>query len=296
MAHISFDQLPEWFSLSKYKATNELDLSGWLDNFLWRSDAVGKGYSESLSNLKELEKYLSHAETLVDGNSPYGGPSGLRTMGLYKESPASGLNRSCVWSIPVEMVVGWIVRTLSPGNLPPDPESEFYKRLAKISENYAIYLKDFGRYEELFDDDSINLLSQPFDDVDHRSSKDATSLKTIAVDLNASDKTILNDFAKWLEEARKYYSALKRKHITDSDMRDWSEYKVLQYLDLSLWAKLANIEISDAVMGRALFPEEYDVALAERIRKVVRHKAKTVISSSFVWAILSQIESSEQNS
>ena len=62
---------------------------------------------------------------------------------------------------------------------------------------------------------------------------------------------------------------------------------ILPYLDLTLWAQAHGVEITQHAIGSALFPDEYDVNLAERIRKVTKPRALKVSTESYVRALLS---------
>ncbi len=76
-------------------------------------------------------------------------------------------------------------------------------------------------------------------------------------------------------------------------MDSWAKFQILPFVDLSNWAKLEDVKIPDPVMGAALFPNEYDVSLSERIAKVVRPKAKWLTRQSVVSAIEAQTENTE---
>jgi hypothetical protein len=76
--------------------------------------------------------------------------------------------------------------------------------------------------------------------------------------------------------------------ITKDDLANWHRYAVLPYFDLTNWAASQGAEISQPVLGRALFPDEYDVDLTERIRKVVSPYAQRIGNSAFSNALMMQ--------
>ena len=58
---------------------------------------------------------------------------------------------------------------------------------------------------------------------------------------------------------------------------DQSFLRILAYLDLSIWAKVESLSISYAVMGNALFPDQIDIDIVDRVRRVVRPKAELLM-------------------
>lgn len=111
----------------------------------------------------------------------------------------------------------------------------------------------------------------------------------VEVDLSAPDQIIVKDFRAWLKTARRTYSIESKNSFTESMRQDWSGYGVLPYLDLSLWARANNLPLTDAVMGNALFPDSDVVSNVERVRKVVRPKAKWLMNPSVLQAIEAQV-------
>jgi hypothetical protein len=121
------------------------------------------------------------------------------------------------------------------------------------------------------------------------------SIQYVCVDLLASDEQLHADFAYWLATKRgmgKYKTP--KKDITDSDMHEWCFYKPLALIDLDLFSIIAERKISNATVGALLFPNQYDVDLAERVRKVVRPIASKLMSSDFLSAIDEQVARSER--
>ncbi len=59
-------------------------------------------------------------------------------------------------------------------------------------------------------------------------------------------------------------------------------------MDLSFWADINGYRLTNQVLGIALFPDEYNVGLADRIRKVVAPLALAASSPAYVEALQSQ--------
>lgn len=112
---------------------------------------------------------------------------------------------------------------------------------------------------------------------------------TVNVDLYASEEKLINDFRTWLRSTRTELGIPDLKsRFDDADFKKWHQYRILPYLDIALWAKIKGYNLTNQTIGIALFPDEYNVALAERIRKVVAPMAQAAVSIPFLEALGSQ--------
>lgn len=119
---------------------------------------------------------------------------------------------------------------------------------------------------------------------------------TVNVDLFASDDKLVDDFKAWLRVTRRALNVPSiQRRFTRADFDRWQQNKVLAYLDLSFWADINGLRLTNQTLGVALFPEEYNIALADRIRKVVAPLALAASSPVYIEALLSQaLEEAEQ--
>ncbi|WP_322019312.1 DUF6387 family protein [Paraburkholderia tropica] len=119
---------------------------------------------------------------------------------------------------------------------------------------------------------------------------------TVNVDLFASDDKLVDDFKAWLRVTRRALNIPSiQRRFTRADFDRWQQNKVLAFLDLSFWADINGLRLTNQILGVALFPEEYTIALADRIRKVVAPLALAASSPVYIEALLSQaLEEAEQ--
>jgi len=104
----------------------------------------------------------------------------------------------------------------------------------------------------------------------------------VTVNLHASEAQLVDDFRQWLTEIKEARSlAHQRKRLNQMDFEDWDRFKVLAYLDLTFWALVNDYEITNQVLGLALFPSEFEIALADRVRKVVSPLAHKLVTEDF---------------
>jgi hypothetical protein len=109
------------------------------------------------------------------------------------------------------------------------------------------------------------------------------------VDLHSSDEKLAADFSAWVKATRLQTGiAAPRKKFTAVDFSNWSDSGILPYLDLTLWASANEIEITQQLLGTTIYPSEFNVNLAERIRKVTRPLAKLMTREVFTDALRGQ--------
>ncbi|MCA8296314.1 DUF6387 family protein [Burkholderia sp. AU30198] len=117
------------------------------------------------------------------------------------------------------------------------------------------------------------------------------------VDLYASEEKLIDDFRRWLRKTR---SALgipdMKKRFSADDFREWHKYRILAYLDLLSWAQLFGHTPTNQQFGIALFPDEYTVNLADRMRKTVAPTALSLATATTMDALFGQaLEEVERN-
>ena len=111
------------------------------------------------------------------------------------------------------------------------------------------------------------------------------------VDLNASDEQITNDFQKVLNAYRNnqenQFSSSKHKKLQDGRFNNdvfstWSDYKILPYIDLKLWADLEGLSFNRTELCNILsnhFPNGID---EEFLRKTIEPLHDTLINPQII--------------
>lgn len=147
------------------------------------------------------------------------------------------------------------------------------------------------------DNDEIKkLINAPVDDFDFKKSdcliisRAKSSVYAnramLTVDLSATDEQITQDFNEWLKSHRLTANyKVRGKRFSSKDLRKWINYKILPYLDLTLIADAEDKILTQNVLGRILFPDEYNVDLTERIRRSVKPIAKHLLDKRILEAL-----------
>ncbi|MGD7035134.1 DUF6387 family protein [Methylotuvimicrobium buryatense] len=118
----------------------------------------------------------------------------------------------------------------------------------------------------------------------------------VTINLNATDAQIKNDFDKWLTSFRKKIgSQHEKKLLTQVDFDYWVNYGVIPYLDLVLIAKIEGKKITQHKLARLIFPNEYDVDVVERIRKVSKPTAELLIKNKIYETLILQLAYEKTN-
>ena len=118
---------------------------------------------------------------------------------------------------------------------------------------------------------------------------DGFEMSHVIVNMMAPDEFILEDFKRWLSFQRRYSGFTSRiKKIEKKDFDDWSEKKVLAYIDLMIWQNLTSTVFTQQQIGEALFPNEIGVSLGERIRKTIKPLAEELLEKRMLENLISQ--------
>lgn len=112
--------------------------------------------------------------------------------------------------------------------------------------------------------------------------------KFLEIDIHASDAQILYEFNIWLKELRSSSIEFVRNQFSLKDFQDWHASRLLAYWDLTTIANIEKFTIPYHVLGNALFPEETNVDITEKIRKVIKKKCQWLFSKEVFNALKAQ--------
>jgi len=241
---------PDWFSLKKYATTEQLDISGWIRQ-------IGIRY------ICEICLTEGKPELFWEGFSA------LMKHGIYNEPDADDAFH--VFKLDPERAQRWITASVR--------SIDLYDIMHEIDDNIIMDIK-----RAVYENDE-NLLDTPFDI--YRYERDRRAGDTwLIVDLNATDKQIIDDFQLWLKVIRELLNVKSPKtYFSENKFKQWANARVLPYIDLSLWSKAHNVRIKDKLYGDILFPDEIDIDTTERIRKTTRPLAKKFLSKTTLFAL-----------
>lgn len=120
----------------------------------------------------------------------------------------------------------------------------------------------------------------------HPLNHDDTGL--VKVNLRSSDEQIKQNFESWLKKARHSLLKSRASRISQKDFDEWEAAKVVACFDLLTISEIEGLHLSNHHLGDLLFPDELNVDVAERVRKITRPKTQRVFSEETVQVLFSQ--------
>lgn len=269
--------LPDWFDLKNYDSVANMDLSGWAQALQIREIITSAARAKNKNNIEEIIKHLVHAAKHPDAGWDKKGlqipESWLHSLGMCAVSPVSVGMIGIAWSeVPSEGDWGDYKHYFESGEPKINPEiMEKYERLDEtpLEEIYFAKLPEGKSYLEY-----------------------TGGLTFAFVDITASDERLIEEFKSWLKEARARAKMVEPKphKFTSADLMKWHEKQVLPYIDLTNWAQLKDIKITQQEIGNVLFPNDYDISLDDRIRRTVKPLVEELQLSNTICAISMQAD------
>jgi hypothetical protein len=111
----------------------------------------------------------------------------------------------------------------------------------------------------------------------------------VKVNLHASEEQLKADFDAWLKATKTARSIdVPKRRVTAIELKQWAQFQVLAFLDLTMWAQSSGHEITNQVLGLVLFPDEFEVVLSDRIRKVIAPLARRLSTFEFCTYLRAQ--------
>lgn len=264
-----------WFDLKNYDALKTMSTEGWIWQLIAR-DHYHKVERNRLLSHDEDDRYLSSVASVLksgviadDPNYPHE-MHNRRAEGVLEGQPFS--------TVSVNSLVS----------------SDLW-RMAKDNELAHVWEACEYAWDSVFEvdrnDDLIEIAHAPHDfHIKQYSHFEIETSAHVEVNLSATDEQIKNDFAHWLTHYRQAINYQhKKKLFTQVDFDYWVEYGVIPYLDLVLIAKIDGKKITQNKLARMIFPDEYEVDIVERLRKITKPTAEWLIKSEICSALSTQL-------
>jgi hypothetical protein len=106
------------------------------------------------------------------------------------------------------------------------------------------------------------------------------------INLAMPKKLLLKQLSDFIDENReKYQIQHMKKPPSKANFRSWHDGRILGYFDLQLISRINQVSLTQEQIGKLLFPEEFDVALADRVRGVTRPLANFAFRESICTAL-----------
>ncbi|MFC7515132.1 DUF6387 family protein [Herbaspirillum sp. GCM10030257] len=108
----------------------------------------------------------------------------------------------------------------------------------------------------------------------------------LLVDLEAPDSVLIEQMLNLVHGRRALHRVDALPKVPDDvQLAKWHRSRILGYVDINLYKKILGVSLTDHQIGMLLFPNEYDISLSERIRKVIRPLATKVFRPETLSAL-----------
>lgn len=251
-------QLPKWFSMDNYD-TESLDLLDWLHNFHVRYKS--RKYIEVTLVKKKWPFQIEIAEEKIK-------------LGTNQDYSFKKIKQKC----RIHPFKEYTDRSVFDASL--DIKKHHLDELKKTLDYHkAKYEKDPfydnyappGTCQKEWNERFINNV----EDMLQYDSIEQSIL--VEINMDASDTQIMQDFEFWLKNYRE--NTKKIKDINEKDMKKWSSFNLLQYIDLKLWEQMTDSKITTALLHQVLYPGQ---ALdSSRIKTTLPKLMQEVLSNDF---------------
>lgn len=267
---------PDWFSLEKYKnITQKMGLREWGEalegrSLLWMALKPGSGWFEE-DGIKKIDAHLEIFSRLIKLDF---GKNRFSDKSITAEQSVSSVTLEDLafnWNYYSEMEDIYPIRDILLSGYYNEEQEE---------------LEVIKKYHELRSK-KIDLINY---EPDSKQADISVGKVLVSVDIDSSDDQLIDDFKKWLQSSREILCVEgTRKRFNKSHFARWHKNMVLPYIDLMLYTKLSGRPQTLGVLGKTLYPDEYDIGVEDMIRRTVRPLAEEVVSPEISRALLRQL-------
>jgi hypothetical protein len=215
--------LPKWFSLNKYEATNKFTTTDWL---------------EQLAHRREILWMLGRSSANVHDRAAL-------MFGKIELEPIQSIFQPESWIVESE------IKTVGVSAFVQPLRCGLVHALGQDIEHY------YG-----FNDRGNLGLAAGYSVSKYYKENDSymSTLVPVTIDLRGSDVDIKNDFDCYLKQAREFIGKKNKKtHITNSDIERLQKYNILPYFDLMIWSAIGGRNIIANVILTALFEADREI-------------------------------------
>ena len=260
--------LPDWFDIKNYRYVESFSPEDWHANLEIRFDVLSacKAINDIQIPLEAKNEYRDFAKEYIDDLYSGGAYIHVLRSVLYPHhrsvSPLTNSDASTI--------MGLLQANLADAGLSlPDIENLSDNGLNKLDQRIQAFLE--GEFKTL-DSEAV-----------------------LVINLNANDDQIAADFKGWLEKIRQQRPLVcVTKPFNENEYKDWCEYKIIPYLDLKIWSEFSGKKLTNAVIGNAIFPDDFDIDTTERVRRTTKPKADWLMQYSVLQALFLQIKEEER--
>ena len=280
------EDIPEWFDLSKYNRLDKCSLSEWASMFELRSGMIraiehykvrrqvsDQFYDDWVQRCNVHINMISSNPLFMDEERR---PFMHRVYAYYKKVGGAATSP--------------IVQPISIENL-KNLQNEFNEHIEQ-DEKLRKALED-DSYLDSADHDK--LIYEHYDVYKSKFDSVYPYIANIEIDLNNTNENLIVQFEKcidFLREENNIPQPIKKdkepiKKFDESEMMKWIKYKLLPYMDISIYGFSIGVEYKHATLGDLLFDDCRDIDKAQLIGRETIPRARKIVTD-YEDAIINQ--------
>lgn len=250
--------IPEWFNLNDYENLKYMSRNQW--RLVWLDRLNAYRYLKERKNTSSINKKLiSELPLKIKEN-------------IFRDNLISYKDTICEFDETLIFFTYQIAKIW--GN----------DRFIKVLDDVGHYVEESKIKKEEIDDilDEVSISDYQelnLDNTEMLKRINSNLGLIVSIDTNFSDEVILKRFKEVLSSYRKEREE-NGKIISENEIKSLIGYKVIPYIDLTLWGMMTGKKIRDQEIADALFPDEYDISRIDTVRQTVKKKALSLLSNS----------------
>jgi hypothetical protein len=262
------EDLPIAFDLTKYDFLRGLDAAEWSAilgaRLRVRDDLY---YRDYLLSIPESQQFPEHAELLNNAEKDC-----IELSQVCIDAPNLGEieranNEAQRFRQSPENLKFGVVKSLTVGMTYSVGRS--LKRLPLV---YRNAIAKAGRNSSSLSPDEKKAINTPLSIARQEIDNHLPQWRALVVDMEATDTAIVEAFGVWLRSVRQRDTYISSgKEPSDQARRWWVKHRIVQYCDLTQWARARDSRISWPLLARILFPD-IDVS-EDKLRKTTKARA-----------------------
>lgn len=280
-------ELPEWYSLEKYKAATSLDAASWYEILLQRWNHFF--WFDRETDKKHITRDRFYYDSLIRlRNDPLHRLTGDIEIVLF----GGGQLQALKYDQDDFATFSYAISPLTIRRLYQNERRLKDTARLRARKWFDLIFDDLGKIDldNHFETESAwarSFIDDPIFEAFEKQGEEkklyemGRSHDLVQIDLSVPDKILIQQFTDYLRHVRQKYPDVKKVHeYKYPEYQKWIDYAVLPYLDLKLWADIEGHSIPNRVMADAIFLDGEKGE--EMVRKTTKKIADMLMTKEYI--------------
>jgi len=116
-------------------------------------------------------------------------------------------------------------------------------------------------------------------------------MRHVKVNIDAPIPILLDELKKWIISERKKSGLTERTNpqkVTEKKLREWTDSKIMQYIDLYIWKKLENKSVTEWTMAEWIFSDVSSVGIIDKFANTKKKVEKLILEFDIIGQMAGQ--------